>query len=168
MAEQAAAFRPASLLGVLNDHGVAYVLIGGIAARAYGANLHTGDADICPQDTPVNAERLAAALVELDARVFVSDDAPALTVPFDAAFVRTQRILNLLTKFGRLDVIWTPAGTGGYDELAVDARRARMRGVDVPVASLDALIATKAATDRDKDRRWLAQLRFLRAQGDES
>lgn len=162
MGEAAASFAPASLLEELNRHHVAYVLIGGVAARAYGATLRTGDLDICPQESEVNAERLAEALVELDAQIYVDDATPALAAPLDAAFVRGQEILNLITRFGRLDVIWRPAGVSGYDELAASARTARLRGTPVAIADLEVLIAVKEATGRPKDREWLSQLRFIR------
>ena len=156
MADPQVAFVPSSILGTLNDHQVAYVLIGGVAARMHGSVLRTGDVDICPQATDDNAARLAEALHDLQARVFVDERTPALAVPFDAAFVRGQQVRNLITRFGRLDVIWQPAGTSAYDQLAADAHTAEIRGVRVRVASLDALIASKQAAGRDKDATALA------------
>lgn len=165
MNEGDASFAPASLLEALNRHHVAYVLIGGVAARAHGATLRTGDLDICPQDSEANAERLAEALIELDAKVYVDDATPTLAAPLDAAFVRGQEIPNLISRFGRLAVIWHPAGVSGYDELAAGARTARLRGIPVAIADLDVLIVIEAATGRPKDREWLTQLRFIRDRG---
>lgn len=166
MAEPAARFRPASILAVLNHHGVDYVLIGGVAARMHGSVLRTGDVDICPQDTSANAARLASALVELEAKVYVDEHTPVLSVPFDAEFVRGQQVRNLLTTSGRLDVLWQPLGTSGYDQLAADAVTAEIRGVRVVVASLHSLIDAKQAAGRGKDAESLAQLRFIRDRRD--
>ena len=59
----------ARLLGILNRHRVAYVLIGGLAAVYHGSPFVTEDADITPQTDRANLEKLAAALVELGTRI---------------------------------------------------------------------------------------------------
>jgi len=136
MGEEPASFSPASLLDALNRHHVAYVLTGGVAARAHGATLRTGDVDVCPQDSEANVERLVPALGELEAKIYVDETTQALA-----------------------------AGTSAYEHLAAGARTARMRGVPVAVADLETLIAIKAAAGRPKDRQWLSQLRLIRDNG---
>jgi len=168
MPEHRQAFRPVDLLACLNQHGVSYILIGGVAARAHGSSLHTGDVDICPEDHEDNAGRLADALSDLEARLFVDDGSPLFPMEWDRMTVRQQRILNLMTRFGRLDVVWEPAGTSGYDRLLREAWRARIRDIEVMVISLDDLIATKAATGRPRDETPLEQLRFLRERSAET
>ena len=66
----------ARLLEALDRHKVAYVLIGGLAAVYHGSPFPTQDADITPQTDRANLERLAAALVELDARIRTDADPP--------------------------------------------------------------------------------------------
>ena len=70
----------ARLLEVLDRHKVAYVLIGGLAAVYHGSPFPTEDADITPQTDRANLESLAAALVELDARI--RTDAEPAGLPF--------------------------------------------------------------------------------------
>ena len=43
-------FDPEAILRTLVDHGVEFVLIGGVAATLHGSPLRTGDVDICPQE----------------------------------------------------------------------------------------------------------------------
>ena len=65
------------LIEVLNRHEVEYLLVGGVAATAYGAERETEDADCVVRRERVNMERLAAALRELHARLRIarmSDD----------------------------------------------------------------------------------------------
>lgn len=158
-------FQPGSQFEVFARHGLRFVLIGGIAARLHGSIRKTGDVDICPQPTEENSARLAAALSEMEARIYVDENAPALTFSADAASLLGLQLINLLTKFGRLDVVWNPPGTTGYDDLSQDAVRMDVFGQEVWVASIDALIRTKGAIDRPKDREVIADLRFVRDRG---
>jgi hypothetical protein len=53
----------------LARHQVDYLLVGGIAARQYGATRPTGDLDCLARFDRDNLTRLAAALRELNARL---------------------------------------------------------------------------------------------------
>jgi len=61
---------PERIVRTLARHGVRYVLIGASAARLHGFPRVTAAADITPSSDPDNLSRLAAALRELDARVY--------------------------------------------------------------------------------------------------
>lgn len=54
-------------LETLEEHGVAYVLIGGAAAQTRGWRGDTEDIDVTPRNDRDNLERLAAALTQLGA-----------------------------------------------------------------------------------------------------
>jgi hypothetical protein len=83
------------IFACLDRRAVRYVLIGGLAAVLHGSPLTTADVDVCPEESPDNLERLAAALRELDAKIR-SPDAPAgVSFPREAAFLRGVRMLNL-------------------------------------------------------------------------
>jgi hypothetical protein len=59
------------------SHGVEYLMVGGLGARADGATRPTQDIDFVPSSTRENLDRLAGALRELGARLRVagmSDD----------------------------------------------------------------------------------------------
>ena len=154
-------FLPGSLLGVLNEHQVKFVVIGGVAARLHGSIRKTGDVDVCPEASVENADRLAAALRALDARIFVDEKTPALPFAIDGHAILRLAIMNLLTRFGRLDVIWDPPGSDGYDALDDEAVTMDVLGETVRVTSLSGLIRMKAAAGRPKDMEVLADLRFI-------
>ena len=69
-APRIAPFDPERIITTLARHDVKYVLIGAVAARLQGFPRMTADADITPARDPHNLQRLAAALRELDARVY--------------------------------------------------------------------------------------------------
>lgn len=82
-------FDPDRILMVLDRHRVEYVLVGGVAARVHGAQRATADIDCVPATSHENFERLAAALVELGARLRVGgmtdEEARQLPLRMDAA-----------------------------------------------------------------------------------
>lgn len=158
-------FQPGSQFEVFNRHGLRYVLIGGVAARLHGAIRKTGDVDICPESTRDNAGRLADTLSEMAAKIYIDEDSPVLPFSADAPSLLGQQLINVLTKFGRLDIVWNPPGTAGYDDLVADAVVMDVFGHDVHVASIDALIRSKGAIDRPKDREVIADLTFIRDRG---
>ena len=125
-----------------------------MASQLHGAPIpRTRDADIVPARDDDNLDRLAAALAELDARLWVGPHEPdGVAVPLDrAALAAVDGFLNLVTRFGPLDVTFRPDGTDGYPDLSRNAVVIRLRDVDVPVASLDDVIRSKEAAGRDKD-----------------
>jgi len=75
-------------------------------------------------------------------------------------------MLNLVTKYGDLDLTFSPSGSlTSYDQWRERARRAQLReGLIVVVAALDDIIASKVAADRPKDHRALPYLESLRDQ----
>lgn len=62
-------FQPEEILRRLEQHGVRYVVIGGVGATLHGSPLPTRYADICPAKDAKNLESLATALRELGARI---------------------------------------------------------------------------------------------------
>lgn len=154
-------FDPESVLRALEENGVRYVLIGGLAATLYGSPHVTTDVDIAPDRSPDNLTALAAALEELDARIRTEGGPRGLAFDRSARFLASVDILNLTTRHGDLDLTFQPAGTRGYPDLSRQAIRITIRGTDIPVASLADVIRSKEAANREKDRLTLPTLRRL-------
>ena len=157
---------PERLVRVLAKHHVRYVLIGALAARLQGFPRLTADADITPDQSRDNLERLSAALRELAAKVYTESVPEGL--PFDCsanALARAQ-LWNLVTNAGRLDVAFVPSGTEGFADLSRAAVRFEVFGVELLVASLDDIVRSKQAADRPQDRQDVVVLReMLRRKG---
>ncbi|MGI8535946.1 MAG: hypothetical protein ACR2K2_05495 [Mycobacteriales bacterium] len=156
-------FLPEQILGILVEHDVRFVLIGGMGAVAHGSNLLTEDVDITPEASAANLDRLAHALRALDARVRHPDIPEGLAFSCDATSLAAAIFWNLTTPFGDLDISFTPAGTTGYRSLAAEAEPFSFRGVSVQLASLQSIVRSKAAANRPKDHRALPVLRELLA-----
>ena len=155
-------FDPVAMLRILRSHDVAFVVVGGVAARLRGAPLLTQDVDITPERTADNMERLAAALGDLEARLRSASELDGVEFPFDADFLASKQLWTLTTKYGDLDLVLEPAGFQGFEELADGASPMRVGtkpDLYVEVAALSDVIASKEAAGREKD---LAALPLLR------
>lgn len=156
------AFDPLTAIAVLQRHHVRFVVIGAIAGRLLGSPTVTRDLDICYARDDANLLVLAAALEELGARLRGAPE----PVPFvlDARTLRAGDTFTFETDAGDLDVVGTPSGTSGYDELIRTADELDLDGLTVWVASVDALIQMKRAAGRPKD---LIEVEVLAALRDE-
>lgn len=148
------------ILLALADHGVRYVVIGGMAAILQGVPIaRTLDLDITPERTPENLERLAAALEELEAKPRGVELDEGVEIPMDARMLSHMQIMTFVTKYGPFDVSISPDGTKGYRDLRKHAVEVRDFGLTVQVSSVEDIIRSKEAAGRDKDQ---AHLRILR------
>jgi hypothetical protein len=156
-----APFDPERIFGALMAHRVEFVLVGALAARMHGFPRMTADADLTPRRTPDNLERLAAALRELDARVYTESVPEGLAFDCSAMALGRAEMWNLVTNAGRVDLIFTPAGTGGFDELAPRAVAFTLYGGTLHAARLEDILRSKEAADRPQDRQDAVVLRAM-------
>ena len=154
------------IVETLSDHGVKFVVIGGLAAVAHGSPFPTEDVDITPEASRENLERLSSALRALDARIRTDAVPDGLRFDHDGESLGAAGVWNLVTPHGWLDISMLPAGTGGYSDLVTDSRELEIMGIRVRVASLADVIRSKQAANRDKDQRVLPTLREILANRD--
>jgi hypothetical protein len=155
VAESPRKFDPLGLLGVLDRHRVAYIVIGGFGRVVQGAEEVTRGVDIVPSPKADNLERLEAALEELEA---VTPDGHAASLDANGDDV----VLTFSTDRGELKVVQQPEGTRGYEDLRRAATREPLgRGIRPAVASVDDLARMLAALGRDGDQQKLRDLRRL-------
>ncbi|HEX4668781.1 MAG TPA: hypothetical protein VH275_02235 [Solirubrobacterales bacterium] len=136
------------ILRALAEHGVDYVLIGGLAVQTHGHVRTTNDADLIPAPDPANMQRLAAALLELDARVLNTGEEDTAV---DAKMLPRATIWQFVTRDGGIDVMHEVPGGRPYAELSKRALHVRLGDIDVPVVDLDDLIQMKLARGRPVD-----------------
>lgn len=160
-----APFDPEQILESLRAHGVVFIIVGGVAARLHGSPQLTTDLDLSPEPTRHNLERLASALstmqpFKIDPR-FRSPRRHVVT----AEELENEPISSYLTKWGRIDVLRQLDGVGSYEQLSRGAVLSDLgSGLEVRIAALDDIIASKKASARAKDRAQLPLLEELRAE----
>ena len=160
------------ILLVLASRNVDYVLIGGLAALAHGSTIATADADVLPQLEIANLERLLDALEELDAAILVGEQRQQMEAgePWEQSELNARGADALLladawhftTDSGPVDVVVRVTGVGPYDAHIRSAERRDVFGVQIHIAGLDELIASKEATKRPKDEAILRELGELK------
>lgn len=144
--------RVADVCRVLIEHSVEFVVIGGVAARLHDTGHATVDIDICPSGAEENLERLSMALRSMDARLRVEGDPAGIQFDPHPRQLRQMSTLTLITSHGPLDLCFAPAGfAAGYGALLDDHVVIVVSGIDVPVASLAAVVESKRAAGRPKD-----------------
>jgi hypothetical protein len=156
-----AAFDPERIITVLAERGVRYILIGALAARLQGFPRLTADADITPARDADNLSRLAAALRDLDGRIYTDGVPEGLPFDWDGAALARADIWNLATHAGRLDVVFSPTPDIGYDALRTNAIEFDVFGATLLVAELSDIVRLKEAADRPQDRQDVAVMREM-------
>jgi predicted nucleotidyltransferase len=144
-------FDPRRILIALAEHGVDFVVVGGVAVQAHGHGRSTRDLDVIPRPDLVNLSRLGEALASAGARLLGADQPVDVT---DPQLLKRAPLVPLITRFGRLDLLnvaQTQGAPRSYDELRARAFEARIDGHSVAVAGLDDLIRMKRAAGRDVD-----------------
>jgi hypothetical protein len=156
-------FEPDRILRRLLDHEVRFVVIGGLAGNIRGTPVVTHDVDVCYARDRVNLEHLASALAAVHAELRLPRKKDRVVFPLDAQALSLADTFTLRTDFGPLDLIGTPSGTRGFEDLDGAATTEQL-GDDLPVrvASVEDLIRMKRASGRTKDRLHLPELEALR------
>ncbi|MFN2488596.1 MAG: hypothetical protein ABR529_02420 [Actinomycetota bacterium] len=157
---------PEEILKILAEHGVDYVVIGGVGAILQGVELpRTLDLDVAASHARTNLKKLSAALKEMDAklRLGLPEDGDSLEASIDERMLRNIYVVTMMTRFGPFDVLFEPPGMPPYKDLRRRAQTLKRFGLEVPVASLEDIVASKRAAGREKDAAHLTiLLEFMR------
>ena len=154
-----------AILRVLVEHGVEFVVIGGIAVAHHGFVRATKDLDVVPNPEPDNLERLLAALRQLGAaQLEIGDFRPEeLPVDLTAENLALGGNWALSTESGRLDVMQFIEGAleteEDYARLYREAVESRFDFGTVHVVAYEELLDLKLLAGREGD---LTDVRALR------
>ena len=133
----------------LARHGVRYLFIGKSGAILLGFPDTTQDADLFVEKEPANARALVEGLRELGF---------ALTSEQSAEIERGKDFVQLKNGPFDLDLVFAPDGIEHF----ADAWKRRVDVDGFPVCHLDDIIASKEASNRQKDSESLPRLRSFR------
>ncbi len=136
------------ILELLNNHGVEYIVVGGVAAVIQGAPVTTFDLDALVRVSDDNAERLSCALEDLDARYREHQS----TIRPTKEDILAGGHLLLLTRAGPLDVLGFIGDKDRYEDLVDRSSEVEMTVGTFRVLNLEELVRQKKKSDRPKDR----------------
>jgi len=138
------------LAEAFNRRGVEYLFIGKSGAIFYGFPDTTQDADLFPAKNPENGRKLISALRELGCD---------LTPSLEHDLIAGKDFVQLRGGPFDLDLVFAP---DGIETFAEAQSRSLLIDGKFPVASLDDIIASKRAANRQKDRESLPRLEAFR------
>lgn len=148
-----------SLLNLLAEHKIEFVIIGGVAATIHGSSRLTQDLDVVYSRTPENIARLAEALRETSP--YPRGAPPELPFDWCAETVSAGQNFTLDTVLGQIDLLAQIAGDGRYDSLINHTIEIDVFGVRCRCLDLETLICTKVAAGRPKDFEAIAELETI-------
>jgi hypothetical protein len=134
---------------VFDRHGCRYLFIGKSGAILLGFPDTTQDADLFVEKSVRNGECLVEALLELG---FELDDRQKDEIR------RGKDFIQLKNGPFDLDLVFAPDGIERFE----DSWRRHVEVEGFPVCHIDDIIASKAATNRRKDRESLPRLQSFR------
>jgi predicted nucleotidyltransferase len=145
------------LLEDLNEAGVRYVLIGGIALIRHGVVRATRDVDAVFDPDPANVARIQELVSRWNA---TRPDGS----PLPEGKIDPERSSHLRTPLGDLDLVSESIAGIPFADLLARADKKKVDGVEAPICSLTDLVAMKQAVGRDRDLADLADLRAAHGQ----
>jgi hypothetical protein len=144
-------------LTALEASGAEFILVGGLAAVLQGAPIQTYDVDVVYSRVPENIERLLGVLNSIDAIFRIQPDRRLRP---NTTHLQGSGHLNLITRFGPLDLLATIGDGRTYDDLLPHSRLMLItETVRIRVLELDEIIAIKEKLGSEKDNSVLPLLR---------
>jgi hypothetical protein len=138
-----------ALLTRLKDSGLDFVVIGGVCVVFHGAPLATFDLDICCPFGEENLRRIESAVADL--HPFHRLTANKLPLELSRSAFGELKNLYLETDLGRLDCLSEVLGVGDFEAVLKRSIHASFSYGQFRFLDLDALIASKNATGRERD-----------------
>jgi predicted nucleotidyltransferase len=148
------------LLESLDRNGVAFVIIGGIAATLHGSARVTFDLDVVYERTPDNLQQLVTALAPF--APYLRGAPPGLPFTLDVETLKRGLNFTLTTSDGSIDLLGEVSGVGNYRVARERSEEAHMFGGTYYFLNLEALILSKKAAGRPKDFETIAELEAIR------
>ncbi len=129
------------MLQCLSGENVRFLLVGAYAVAAYGYPRATKDLDLFVQPAPENASNLMRALARFGA---------PLSGVSVADFSNEGIVFHIGSNPRRIDILTQISGVE-FQQAYERRKTVCLEGIDVPVISLEDLIANKRATGRKQD-----------------
>lgn len=139
-----------SLIELLADAEVEFVIVGGMAAVVQGVPVTTFDLDIVHNRGEANTKKLLALLKTVHTRYRGHPPDKKIELS-EAAFLGRGHQL-LYTDLGALDVLGAIEDGLGYEDLLAYSIEVMLRGKTVKILSLEKLADLKSRSANEKDR----------------
>jgi len=139
-----------SLIGLLAEAGIQFIVVGGMAAVVQGVPVTTFDLDIVHSRDEANTRKLLVLLKTIHARYRMHPPEKTLE-PSEAALLGKGHQL-LYTDLGALDVLGAIEDGLEYQDLLAHSIEVQLRGKTVKILGLQKLAGLKSKSSNEKDR----------------
>ena len=141
-------------IGLLNAHGVEYLVVGGWAFGFHATPRYTGDLDFFVRCSKETCDRLKVVLAEFGFGELAG---------FEESFLQAGRIIQFGLPPSRIDLLTEISGVH-FDEAWESRVHGDLQGLPVPFISRECLIRNKTAANRAKDQADVEALNKTRPQ----
>lgn len=142
------------MLQSLLEENVRFLLVGAYAVAVYGYPRATKDIDIFVRAAPENASSLMRALARFGAPLSEVSESDFATEGIVFQIGSSPRRIDILTRISGVE----------FERAYANRKTLSVAGIEVPVISLEDLIANKRASGRTQDLADLEKLEALAAQ----
>lgn len=142
---------PDSLFAALNEAGVDYVVVGGLAANLRGSQRVTKDIDIVYSTEATNLRKLCAVINAIEPRIIVLGQPEGSGLTLTPQHLKRHPLLQLSTKLGEVDLLSTIAGFKSYGAIKKASNAVDVDGRSIPMLTLAGVIKSKRVLKRPKD-----------------
>src|SRR5882724_11930189 len=147
------------LLKRLNDSGVEFVLIGGMAAIDHGGSIVTDDVDVCVHFNLDTITKILKALDGLNPKHRMRPDHMRLSE--DPAMFEHFKNLYVTCDLGVIDFLGELPLFGSFDDVLRNSTSMNLSGFACRVLNAHVLMDVKRAVGREKDLRVVKELEGL-------
>lgn len=152
---------PDALFDALNDAGVDYIVVGGLAANVRGSDRVTKDIDVVYHTQASNVRKICAVLNAQEPRILVLGKPEGEMVTLTPELLKRHPMLQLSTNLGQIDLLSSIAGFKSYRAIKVASEAFNADGRSVPMLTREGVIKSKRALKRPKDIDDIMQIEAL-------
>lgn len=145
-----------TLLEVLLNNEIEFILIGGVAGIIHGSARATGDIDVVYHRTKDNIDKIVNALAPYNP--YLRGAPEGLPFMWDKATLKNALNLTLSTTLGDIDFLGEVTGGGSYQNIFPLSEEFIIQDKICRVVKLETLIDLKRAAGRPKDFEAIAEL----------
>ena len=148
-----------SIIALLANHKVDFLVVGGVAANLFGSARLTYDLDVLYSRDRANLARIVHALRSV--HPYLRDAPTGLPFSLDLRTLLNGSNFTLTTDLGPLDLLAEIPGARSYEELLPHSLEISESDLKFRCVTLERLIQLKNAAGRPKDLEVLAELKAI-------
>jgi predicted nucleotidyltransferase len=151
-----------TILKLLKNADVEFIVIGGVAMVAHGSAHVTFDIDICYRRTKENITKVCEVLAPFQVKLRGAPSELPLPFRFDVETVRRGLNFTLDSDLGDIDLLGEVSGIGTFEQVLPFSEIKSVDAIECRILTIEGLIRAKKAAGRKKDLTAIEELEGLK------